>query len=320
MKALFIFNSNKSIGRGHESRCMNIANELVSMGCDVHLATLTESNISKYNLQIFQTINFFEDTKNLIMDLKKNSNKYVSIVIDTYDISSGDLIDVSNNCSFYKFELSPDLNEERIKFITFDPCYAGKSSFHCLGPQYFPLNQKFIDMQKKKIVKNKSMFVFFGGGDNSNLISKYSDYFAYISKNGFEVNIVVTNFYTNLAEISKKMDFVNIVKEPNNIAELIMQNSFSFVSGGTIIYECIFMGHTPQVISIAQNQINQSLSFHNSGNIRYIGKSVDVSSKELINDFKKNMPTNLNNNKKFFPQQFNMGLNLLAQEIYHGFK
>jgi spore coat polysaccharide biosynthesis predicted glycosyltransferase SpsG len=320
MKVLFIFNSNKFIGKGHESRCMNIASELVLMGCDVHLATSTASNISEHNLQIFQTINFFDDIANVVSGLKKNSNKYISIVIDTYDISPRELIDVCDNCSIYKFELSPDLNEKRIKFITFDPYYVGKSPFHCFGPQYFPLNKKFIDAQKKKILKNNSMFVFFGGGNNSNLISKYSDYFAHISKNGFEVNIVVTNFYTDLPEISKKMDFVNIVKEPDNIAELIMQNSLSFISGGTIIYECIFMGHTPQVISIAQNQINQSLSFHNSGNIRYIGKSDDVSSQALINDFKKNRSNHLNNNNKFPPKYFNIGLNLLAKEIYHGFK
>ena len=30
--------------------------------------------------------------------------------------------------------------------------------------------------------------------------------------------------------------------EPTNIAKLIKENSFCFISGGTIVYECIFLG------------------------------------------------------------------------------
>lgn len=323
MKVLFIFNSNKFIGKGHESRCISIATNLIMLGCDVYLATSLESKISKNNLNIFKNTIFYNDKKTLIKYLIENSYKFKSIVIDTYDISSNEIICIKDNCSIYKFDLAPNLNEKRIKYISFDPIYNGKSDFHCLGPKYFPFKKDFIQIKERQIINNndnKSVFVFFGGGNNSELIKKYHAYFKFLYTNQFKINVVATRFYENLSDISGSMNFINFIMEPENIAKEIALNSFCFISGGTIIYECIFLDQVPQVISTANNQINQSLSFHNTGKANYIGKSNKVSSQDLITDFKKNMSLYINNKGKFPSQDFNMGQNLLAREICDGFK
>ena len=320
MTVLFVFNSNKIIGRGHESRCMNIVNSLELMGCNIHLATSSESRISIDNLSKFSSKLYFDFKDELFEFLKKHPKKYKSIVIDNYDFTLDDLIKASSSHSIYKFELTPNLKEDRIKFINFNPSLEGKSDFHCFGPKFFPFKKEFLDIKIKKIENKNSMLIFFGGGDNSYLISRYFEYFKFLHQEGLELNIVVTGFYSNLRKLKKIMAFINFVLEPNDIAKLIKENSFCFISGGTIVYECIFLGKLPQVISIADNQVNQCVSFDKIGNVRYLGQHDEISSNELIIDFKRNSSIYLQNTKNLSFANLNFKKNILAKEIFNGFK
>ena len=320
MTVLFVFNSNKIIGRGHESRCMNIVNDLELMGCNIHLATSSESRISTDNLSKFSSILYFDFKDELFEFLKKHPKKYKSIVIDNYDFILDDLIKASSSHSIYKFELTPDPKEDRIKFINFNPSFEGKSDFHCFGPKFFPFKKEFLDIKTKKVENKNSMLIFFGGGDNSYLISRYFEYFKFLHQEGLELNIVVTRFYSNLKKLKKSMEFINFVKEPTDIAKLIKENSFCFISGGTIVYECIFLAKVPQVISIADNQVNQCVSFDEIGNIRYLGQHDEISSNELIIDFKLNSSIYLQNTKNSSFKNLNFKKNILAKEILNGFK
>lgn len=318
MKVLFVFNSNKIIGRGHESRCMNIVNDLKLMGSNVHLATSTDSKISKDNLSKFSSKFYFDFKDQLFKFLKKHPKKYKSIVIDNYDFTLDDLTKVSSSNSIYKFELTPDPKEDRIKFINFNPSFEGKSDFHCFGPKFFPFKKEFLDIKIKKIEKKNNILIFFGGGDHSYLISRYFEYFKFLHQEGLELNLVVTRFYSNLTKLKKSMQFINFVKEPTDIAKLIKENSFCFISGGTIVYECIFLEKLPQVISVADNQVNQCISFNEIGNVRYLGQHDEISSDELIIDFKKNSLIYLQKTKNSSFK--NLKKNILAKEILNGFK
>ena len=216
--------------------------------------------------------------------------------------------------------MEPDLKERRIKFISFNPDLDAKSDFHCLGPQYFPFKKEFLEAKKKPNFQNKSLFVFFGGGDNTSLIKRYSNYFEFVYKKGFEINIVVTRLYSDIKKVAQSMPFVDFIEEPASIADVISQNSFCFISGGTIIHECIFLGKFPQVISTASNQISQSNAYDNRGMAHYIGRSSEISAQELVDDFERNFSRYVNTTEKQQADEFSMKNKLLANEIYNGFK
>ena len=319
MKILFVFNSNEVIGRGHEARCMNIAGELLLRGCDLYLATSKKSKLLEKSSRVFSKKFFFEKKDSLLSFILDGKSDYDRIVIDTYDISKNEIIEMSYGCNFYKFDLDPCLEERRVKYITFDPKFHGCSDFHCLGPRYYPFKKQFIEAKPLKDKKNKSMFVFFGGGDNTNLIKKYVDYFSFMNSKGFQINLVVTKFYSDLAKVKKAMRYANFIKEPTNIAEIIAKSTFCLVSGGSIIYECVFLGKIPQVISVALNQVSQSCSFNDVGSARYVGQCDEISSHELIDDFDQFSSYYLDHRKTHTPIKYGFEPNILARDIYNGF-
>lgn len=293
-KALFILQYSEKVGLGHLTRCSVIA---ACLKRNRHSAILLTKNDSIENekLKAFNQVYFYED-KDILKSAKKIiSNEGISsILIDDYSIDDKDYEKlIKHNVKTFRFEAIPNFEDKSSKLINYNPDYdSNNGSFHLLGTKYVPIDECFIELNKKKV--NNEIFVFFGGGGDHNAIEKYDEYLTLLSENHEKINIAITSSYKNRKQIINKYKEnkkFSILVDSKKYPSILNNSLFAFVSGGTITYESAFLRTPMQIISVAENQKKQSLAWGKNKNGVYVGSSNNISSSDLISSYKKYFAT-----------------------------
>ena len=289
-KTLFLTNFDQRIGLGHLSRCSSIARELKFHGHKSFLLTRQSSFQEDRLLSAFDSL-YYYDCKSFFQKLNHLNQKFSfsNIVIDDYAINHNQIVErLRKQVDIVRFNLNPEIEDKTSTIINYSPVYQNNNSKHLLGKDFIIIDEKFHHLKKK--IKDE-VLVFFGGGGDHSALKKFHEYLEFLSQKIARVNIAITSSYKNKNEIinrySKKNKF-NVLLDSKSFASTLNNSKFSFISGGTISYESAFLQTPMQIVSVAENQSKQSVSWHENGNAKYLGsiQSVDTNAlKESYESF-----------------------------------
>ncbi|WP_243388199.1 UDP-2,4-diacetamido-2,4,6-trideoxy-beta-L-altropyranose hydrolase [Bacillus kexueae] len=163
-----------------------------------------------------------------------------------------------------------------------------------LGPKYSLLRNEFIELRKEirfKEVKNiTNILVFFGGSDPTNETLKTLYALNALESNKLNIDVVVGASNPNIDKIKEycnKYSNINFHSAINYMAKLMKQADLAICAGGTTTWERYCMGLPAILIAVAYNQIEICEAISELGIDYYLGKSEEVSDKDIINSLER---------------------------------
>ena len=273
MNILFRADSSSNIGTGHIMRDLVLVNQFPNDNI-VFATQDLEGNINYkideagYKVYTLKN-NEFEELNFLIKELNIEM-----IVIDHYKID-------------YDFEKKLKNENPNLKIFVFDDTYekhysdillnhnisANKKKYKNLVPKncelrcgsnYTLLRDEFFKAKKlkhkiKKDKKTKTIFLAMGGADHSNINIKILKVIKKIRKDkkNVKVNLVTTSANKNLKELEeycKNKKWINLQKNSNEIAQLMIESDFAIVTPSVTVNEVYFLSLPMIAIKTADNQ------------------------------------------------------------------
>lgn len=273
MNILFRADSSSNIGTGHIMRDLVLVNQFPNDNI-VFATQDLEGNINHkidevgYKICILKS-NEFDELDKVI----KESNIDM-IVIDHYKID-------------YNFEKELKEKNPNLRIFVFDDTYekhysdillnhnisANKKKYKNLVPKncelrcgsnYTLLRDEFFKAKKlkhkiKKDKKTKTIFLAMGGADHSNINIKILKVIKKIRKDkkNVKVNLVTTSANKNLKELEeycKNKKWINLQKNSNEIAQLMIESDFAIVTPSVTVNEVYFLSLPMIAIKTADNQ------------------------------------------------------------------
>ncbi len=222
MNILFFCNSNKSVGIGHLSRCIIIANSLLKLNKNLKISFFGDIDMEFLKLKKINIDNFQFDG---------NLDKYDAIIFDSYleedylninqiqtrrialdDLEKNDYLDWNLVVNFRHKKEYKEYKSQNSKY----------------GLKYFPFDKKYSNLRKKQTTKDlKNLFFYFGEtvqieitSDSINLIKEYKDKF---------------NFYFYTQTKNSNNLFYSI--DSNNFFEYFIKADLIIHGGGLTKYE-----------------------------------------------------------------------------------
>tara|TARA_B110000438_G_scaffold111952_1_gene109858 strand:+ start:760 stop:1758 length:999 start_codon:yes stop_codon:yes gene_type:complete len=272
----FRFNIGNEVGSGHFFRCLSIAEKLIENKLNVIfivndeeqiLHHLKDKKISFFTLKekdeekrIMECKNIIKNISKLIIDLpfhnelysNKLKNNCKTIIIDDIGnkkIYSEILINGSIVNDFQKYSI----NREKIKYYS--------------GSKYIILRSQFIEIRKQIKLKKKlqKILLIFGGSDDQNITMKILPYFF---NKTYDVSVVLGPSYKFQQQLRNKIfqkEFIKIIKNEENIAELFSKHDLVISSSGITAYELSCLGIPSIFIPIDKYQAETSKNLEKIG-------------------------------------------------------
>ena len=308
MTIIFRCNANQDVGFGHLNRCRALAQALnklgqdcLMVGPDIIYKTNEDNNIFKKWLTVINWNSSKEDSINLIEIAKKNYGSY--IILDDYridEIYQKILLKAGFKwLQFYQKEnkkpIWADIIVNPMPGVTredFKSVLRNKNPKLLLGPNYAILRPEFGKIVKKSNPKKikKVLLTFGGGNDNganefvlSTLLPVTPNYIKFLVVSG---NTNPNNDRLRKWILSNGSNRVDLLINPKNVAKLYSSCDLAVIAGGTTTYEINCCGFPFLIISIANNQIEQSKAWANTGKAKYLGDLNSLNKHSLVKNFK----------------------------------
>lgn len=279
MRFLFKFRANSEVGSGHLVRCGALASELRRRGAEVH----------------FETDAIHSDASIPIHRKMPEGLRFDWVVFDDYALQKSDE-SVYRQISDRVLVLDDHGVREHDADLIVDPSVSTGSSrrrarnpmvsFHA-GADYLILRPEFVEARKSVVVRSriKNVLVFFGGTDLKNLTTPL----IVLLRNppadlkDLIFHILISDLHPGLDALKKIEHGENCVLHfsPENVSRLMLECDAYLGSGGTITWERMCLGLTGIVLSVVDNQVDQSSLLEAGGYHGYAG-SADVVSMEAF--------------------------------------
>jgi UDP-2,4-diacetamido-2,4,6-trideoxy-beta-L-altropyranose hydrolase len=283
MKIGFRVDADSKIGIGHLKRCLSLASQIKKQKKKIKIFFLikkTSNNffslIKKYSFHYFLLSKSIYNFSETISILKKN--KINTLVIDHYKLDNRwekkvkknlkylISIDDLNRAHFSDYLFKQNLNNKKIKISKFCKTLSGKN--------FFILDDKYLNLKKKKINENNISFLInFGSYDIKNLTCQLLIFLL----NKFpenKINVVVEKnflFFKKLNKIKNKN--IKIYKNLKTLANITNRSDVCFGAGGIHNIERTSIGKLSFVITTAKNQIGNTKLLSKKKLIIYLGSS-----------------------------------------------
>ena len=134
-------------------------------------------------------------------------------------------------------------------------------SFLLLGPKYTLLRQEFLKPRKwKRQIPDiaKQVLVTMGGGNPGNMTSTVIRALQCVNLEGLEAKVVVgpnNPNYNDLLTLTEQSNIpIELIKNANNMSELMMWADVAISGGGTTCWELAYMALPSVVLVLAENQ------------------------------------------------------------------
>lgn len=271
---------NKEIGMGHIYRCMNLSKDLEPKGVKtVFFIRPFEDSIKKlarngFNFKVIANEKEFSECF--------VENRFEMAVFDTRNTSKENI---------------QKIKEKGIKIISFDDIGSGSvyadllidanreqrevsrrerinRPVKCFGPKYMLLKKEFHSFWKKeKTISEavKSLMISMGGSDPLNISRRMLKALEY--QNRFNVKLVLGPAYHDRQTIddASEIKHIELIRDINNIEELMYESDLIFCSGGITLYEAMAVGVPAIVISQNCHQFSIAENFRKLGAVRHLG-------------------------------------------------
>ncbi len=266
MDIIFRVDSSDTIGGGHLTRCINIANELKKrkinsyficqnlIGLDIKLLN---KSLHKYKI-IPETNYFFDDANETIKFIKERNIKPENIIVDHYELDANweklvkkytrkltVIDDLAHKKHYCDILINQVLGVETSKYKDLVP----KNCKLFLGNEYIIMRPQFFIERNK--LPNKIDFsnitdvhLFFSSNDNNGLTLKYTELFL---KQFPEICIHLSlgNYFKDLEklkELSSKNKKIKWVQNNSNIEKQLSSCQIAIGTPGMMTWERACMG------------------------------------------------------------------------------
>ena len=314
----FRFDASPSIGMGHLTRCLALAEELKKRNkkCFFLSKTSEKKLIKKiqeadnYYVQIPWDLDLQSDAKYLIEFCELKEIDWV--VTDHYEINSNYLkklkekklkiLSIDDTARTYypsDIVLNQNIGAEKLVFST------SKDTQFLLGPKYVLIRSELLK-REKKIENNevKKLLITMGGTNEDNFILRLLESLSSVNEN---IEFLVISgpfnpFYYEIKRYAREThQKIKLIKSPENIADIYLESDVAISAGGTSCYELAYFGIPNMIITIADNQRNiayemdkQNVSISIGDKKEFKAEKVRNKVNELINNhsLRKNMSRN----------------------------
>lgn len=308
---LFRLDGNAYIGLGHVMRCLSLADALRKYGFKITFVladSFCEDIISQrgYSSVVLQTnYSLMEDELNKFVPIITNVNP-TFIIVDSYFVTElylktlKGLLTTVYIDDLLKFPYPVDIliNYNLFSDLSdYKTLYRGVSNQpeFLLGTKYVPLRREFsnIPIKEQPEVANK-VLIMTGGADSYHVSLSLFEYIMHHSelweKFYFTFVIGAANMdYNKIVSLSKNIPNVSVLRNVQNMAQIMMQNDIAVSAAGSTLYELCACGIPTITYSLADNQIPAAELFEekgimlNAGDIRESNTFADVMF-GLVND------------------------------------
>jgi UDP-2,4-diacetamido-2,4,6-trideoxy-beta-L-altropyranose hydrolase len=279
MNVLILTEGGKNIGFGHITRCLSIYQAFEEKGIRPTLLVHGDDTILPVvKKRRYKLVNWLEQ-RDRLEPLLANADM---VIIDSYIADSSVYADLSRmvNIPVYIDDNNriPYPRGIVVNGTTYAKTLGFKKTKHTtylLGKRYALFRKEFWHMPRKTIKKHvSSILVFLGATDTKNLTPKILRLLT-TEYPRWEKNIIVTDGFTNMRELSAEKDSNTIlIKNPDakKIKELMISSDIAITSGGQTIYELCRAGIPAIVIAVAENQMRSISDLKRRGVISYAGQ------------------------------------------------
>tara|TARA_B100000575_G_C23133480_1_gene657930 strand:+ start:2054 stop:3073 length:1020 start_codon:yes stop_codon:yes gene_type:complete len=306
MIIIFRCNAGPTVGLGHLTRCRALAYALNQKGQNCIMVGPQKSYMNDKDQNLFIewiSVNKWKSSledSNILIDIAER-NKNAFLVLDDYRINEDYQLNLrKSGISWLQFDNHenkplwadiiinpmPGLSNKDFKNVI-----RNTNAELLLGPNYAILRPEFFKALKTNYSeKIKNVLVTFGGGDDrggnqfviSSLLDNTPNYIRFVIISGStNPNNSKLRSWIN----SHGKGRVDLHINPKKIAKLFLTCDLAIISGGTTTYEADCCGIPFVIISIADNQIEQSLAWDRVGKANYLGDINNVDKNLLISSF-----------------------------------
>lgn len=324
-KFITLTNYNILSGNGHFNRCKILIDKL-SKKKDRYFFSAEKINFSKEIKQTYNKVKVFKNYKETFHECMSISNLYnLILVIDLYNFPSmylkklnkkGIKIIQFNNqvnkkiyCDYY-INFSPLIKKNKFKIENI----VNKKCKFFLGPKYYLLRHSLINNRKKKVNKViKNIMLCFGGSNF--LEDKKSFIISILSKIDKNKNVYLFSKkkFSYFPDLKKKYPNLRILIN-KDIAKYIDKFDLSIISGGSLVFECVYNGIPVYIFNISDNQIKISKKWKESKIVEFLspGNCINNLNKNFNNFLKLSY---LKRKKIFNKNRFLIRNNLLLEQF-----
>lgn len=324
--------ASESIGLGHLTRCLLIANFIKGKGCEVVFITaqLLSKNIieskgfkcHKFGSKIPNLIDFYHSFS-IIADINSEAifNNNVDYINHLNFIGrDAKLLITLEDLADYPYcsdlVIIPYCGADKLKLN--DDC----KTIYLLGPNYFPLRKEF-DNESFVVSKNaKKVLITMGGSDPKKITLKVLDSISNSEKQ-YEI-LVVLGQASSITDkdidnvIGNYNGLFKVIREAKNISELMLASDVTITNSGLTKYELSALGVPCIIISNNPQQALYSEDFSNYGSSIHLGSSNVVNErciKESCEDLMQNYELRLRMSKKGKVLIDSNGLQRIGKEL-----
>ncbi|MDO8871791.1 MAG: UDP-2,4-diacetamido-2,4,6-trideoxy-beta-L-altropyranose hydrolase [Methanoregula sp.] len=276
MKSLIIrADASPEIGTGHIMRCLALAEAWQDAGGEVCFVSACDAPLLEVRLKKegFQILHINQDAGTLgdADEIARIAHEYGAdwIVVDGYHFGAGYqktikdsglsllFIDDYGHADHYYADIV--LNQNIYADMSFYPKVEPYTRF-LLGTKYALIRKEFLKwsgLYHDTPDVARKILVTLGGSDPDNVTLKVIEAMKTVDVSGLEVIVViggVNPHFDLIHETVKNLPNFTLLKNVENMPELMAWADFAISAGGSTCWELLFMGVPSIVVPIAENQ------------------------------------------------------------------
>ena len=290
---------------GHLMRCLDLANHALTK--DVNSIFLTSTRLAKEKIDSegFKCFLISDNYKHALKEIKNLKSNFLLkvILLDINYLSTEeqkkkyfDFLRELKIMSIYLITFEDLSNEVFPSDIVIIP-YVGmaslkfqkeKGSRYLLGPKYFPLREEFNNITKKSSTVNSvnNILITMGGSDPNQITIKV---IKALSKLNTKYHLMVVLGSLSLiseeqikALLSNYGGSFQVIKNGQNMAELMYESQLAITNSGLTKYEMANMGLPAIVISNNSKHANLMDDFVGYGSVVHLGTNEEITEQNIL--------------------------------------
>ncbi len=153
------------------------------------------------------------------------------------------------------------------------PYKSSTDAVFCLGAEYYPLRQEFLDYGQDRTVSDqvKNILVTFGGSDPTDQTARVLRLLSQVTSE-YHITAIVGNGYTGVAvEFFGAESGIEIFRNVKDMALLLQNVDIAVSSSGGTAFELAYSGVPAMLISLTDDQVPVAMAMERVGCASYVG-------------------------------------------------